>query len=62
MTVANALLLCLAKESHMVTMDICSYHAVNTGSHSVAFIDISQVLKSRYENLNETDKSNSFPV
>lgn len=39
MTVANALLLRLAKEAHMVTMEICSYHAVVTGRCSVAFID-----------------------
>lgn len=30
-TVANALALCLAKRSHMVTMEICSYHAVTSG-------------------------------
>lgn len=44
MTLANALLFCLAKDAHMVTMEICSYHVVITGRCSMAFIDIFQVL------------------
>ncbi len=44
MTVANALLLCLAKEAHMVTMETCSYHGVITGRCSMAFSEIFQVL------------------
>lgn len=51
MTVANAFLLCLAKAAHMVTMEICSYHAVITGRCSVAFIDISQVSGHKCKNL-----------
>lgn len=37
MTVANVLLLRLAKEAHMVTMEICSYRALVTDRCFVAF-------------------------
>ena len=47
MTVANAFLLRLAKAAHMVTMEICSYHAVITGRCSMAFLDIFQVCEEK---------------
>lgn len=38
-----------ARESHRVTVEICSYHAVNSLRCSVAFTDIFQQLSNPYK-------------